>query len=88
MSTGCSAGGVIVAKVIRSKLGGEPVSHAFSYRHIGSLTTIGRKSAVVDFGLVRLRGAFAWWLWGTAHVLFLFGTRNRVAVVLNWISPM
>jgi hypothetical protein len=74
-----------VAKVIRSKLRGEPVSHAFSYRHMGSLATIGRKSAVADFGFVRLRGAMAWWLWGIVHVLFLVGSRNRVAVVLNWI---
>jgi len=78
-------GGAFVAKVIRSKLRGEPVSHAFSYRHMGSLATIGRKSAVADFGFVRLRGAMAWWLWGIAHVLFLVGSRNRVAVVLNWI---
>jgi NADH dehydrogenase len=78
-------GGAFVAKVIRSKLRGEPISHAFSYRHMGSLATIGRKSAVADFGFVRLRGAMAWWLWGIAHVLFLVGSRNRVAVVLNWI---
>jgi NADH:ubiquinone reductase (H+-translocating) len=78
-------GGVFVAKVIRSKLRGKPVSHGFSYRHMGNLATIGRKSAVVDFGFVRLRGAFAWWLWGIAHVLFLLGSRNRIAVVLNWI---
>jgi NADH:ubiquinone reductase (H+-translocating) len=78
-------GGVFIAKVIRAKLRGEPVSHAFSYRHRGNLATIGRKSAVADFGFVRLRGATAWWLWGTAHVLFLLGSRNRVAVVLNWI---
>ena len=78
-------GGVFVAKVIRAKLRGETVSHAFSYRHMGSLATIGRKSAVADFGFVRLRGAVAWWLWSIAHVLFLVGSRNRVAVVLNWI---
>jgi NADH:ubiquinone reductase (H+-translocating) len=78
-------GGFFVAKVIRSKLRGEAAPHAFSYRHMGSLATIGRKSAVVDFGFVRLRGATAWWLWGIAHVLFLLGSRNRVAVVLNWI---
>ncbi len=78
-------GGAFVAKVIRSKLRGEPISHAFSYRHMGSLATIGRKSAVADFGFVRLRGAMAWWLWGIVHVLFLVGSRNRVAVVLNWI---
>jgi NADH:ubiquinone reductase (H+-translocating) len=78
-------GGVFVAKVIRAKLRGETGSHAFSYRHMGSLATIGRKSAVADFGFVRLRGAVAWWLWSIAHVLFLVGSRNRVAVVLNWI---
>jgi len=77
-------GGAFVAKVIRSKLRGEPVSHKFSYRHMGSLATIGRKSAVADFGFVRLHGVFAWWLWGIVHVLFLLGTRNRVAVALNW----
>jgi NADH dehydrogenase FAD-containing subunit len=78
-------GGVFVAKVIRAKLRGDPVSLAFSYRHMGSLATIGRKSAVADFGFVRLRGTMAWWLWGTVHVVLLVGSRNRVAVVLNWI---
>jgi NADH dehydrogenase/putative oxidoreductase len=78
-------GGAFVAKVIRAKLRGEAVSLAFSYRHMGSLATIGRKSAVADFGIVRLSGGMAWWLWGIVHVLFLVGSRNRVAVVLNWI---
>jgi NADH:ubiquinone reductase (H+-translocating) len=78
-------GGAFVAKIIRAKLRGEPVSRAFCYRHMGSMATIGRKSAVADFGFVRLSGAAAWWLWGIVHVLFLFGSRNRVGVVLNWI---
>jgi NADH dehydrogenase len=78
-------GGVFVAKAILAKLRGEPVPPSFSYRHMGILATIGRKSAVADFGFVRLRGATAWWLWGTVHVLFLLGSRNRAAVVLNWI---
>jgi NADH dehydrogenase len=78
-------GGVFVAKLIRAKLRGEPAPHAFAYRHMGSLATIGRKSAVADFGFVRLRGPVAWWVWGIAHVLFLLGSRNRVVVVLNWI---
>src|SRR5258707_13791387 len=85
MAQAAKQGGALVAKVIRAKLGGEPVSLAFSYRHMGSLATIGRKSAIADFGFVRLRGAMAWWLWGIVHVLFLVGSRNRVAVVLNWI---
>jgi hypothetical protein len=41
-----------------------PEPAPFSYNHLGSLATIGRKSAVADFGWIRLGGAFAWWVWG------------------------
>ena len=56
----------------------------FAYRHRGSLATIGRKAAVADFGIIKVSGALAWWLWGLVHLLFLIGGRNRLAVVLNW----
>ena len=78
-------GGAFVAKVIRAKLHGEPVPHAFSYRHMGSLATIGRKSAVADFGFVRLRGAIAWWLWASPTCRSLSDHATALAVVLNWI---
>ena len=57
----------------------------FRYRHLGNLATIGRKSAVADFGFVRLSGRLAWLLWGAVHVFFLMGFRNRIAVLLNWL---
>jgi NADH dehydrogenase FAD-containing subunit len=47
-----------------------PAPPPFRYRHYGSLATIGRQAAVADFGGVRVRGAPAWWLWGTAHIVF------------------
>jgi NADH dehydrogenase len=77
-------GGVYIAKLITARVLGisEPVP--FAYHHLGSLATIGRKSAVADFGWIRLGGPFAWWLWGLAHLVFLVGGRNRSAVVLNW----
>jgi NADH dehydrogenase len=77
-------GGVYIAKLIAARVLGisEPVP--FAYHHLGSLATIGRKSAVADFGWIRLGGPFAWWLWGLAHLVFLVGGRNRSAVVLNW----
>ena len=56
----------------------------FAYKHQGSLATIGRKSAVADFGWIKLSGASAWWLWGAVHVGFLAGFRNRVSVLVNW----
>jgi len=48
------------------------------------LATIGRKKAVIQFGRLRLTGTFAWCLWGVAHIFFLIGFRNRLAVALNW----
>jgi len=68
---------------IRARLAGRRAS-AFRYRDYGTLATIGRKAAVVDVGPFRLGGRVAWWFWLTAHVFFLIGFRNRLAVLLNW----
>jgi NADH dehydrogenase/putative oxidoreductase len=78
-------GGAYVARVIRARLVGRPAPAAFRYRHLGSLATIGRQSAVADFGFVRVRGALAWWLWGAAHIAFLAGGRNRATVLVEWV---
>jgi NADH dehydrogenase/putative oxidoreductase len=77
-------GGLYVARVIRARIGNANGPTAFRYRHLGSLATIGRKAAVADFGLVRLSGTPAWWLWGLVHVGFLVGVRNRVSVMFDW----
>ena len=73
-----------VARAIRARLRGE-ASPAFHYKHDGSLATIGKRLAVIDFGWIRLRGALAWWIWGLAHIFFLIGVRNRLSVALNWL---
>jgi NADH dehydrogenase FAD-containing subunit len=78
-------GGIYVANVIRAQLEGSDAPAPFRYRHMGSLATIGRKSAVADFGFIQLSGALAWWLWGAIHVAFLVGVRNRVSVIINWV---
>jgi NADH dehydrogenase/putative oxidoreductase len=77
-------GGTYVAKQIRALIDAKKPLPAFRYRHLGSLATIGRKAAVADFGLVKLSGAPAWWLWGFVHVGFMLDVRNRVATLLNW----
>jgi putative oxidoreductase len=77
-------GGAYVAQVIRAQVAGREPPQPFRYRHMGSLATIGRKSAVADFGVVKLWGAPAWWLWGLVHVGFLVGVRNRVSTMTNW----
>ncbi|WP_108787592.1 FAD-dependent oxidoreductase [Erythrobacter sp. Alg231-14] len=76
--------GAYVSTVLEAELLGKKCPGAFAYKHQGSLATIGRKSAVADFGFLKLSGALAWWLWGVVHVGFLTGTRNRVTVMVNW----
>ncbi|QUS39811.1 NAD(P)/FAD-dependent oxidoreductase [Tardiphaga alba] len=76
--------GRYVANAIKQRLRGETPA-PFRYRHDGSLAQIGKHLAVIDFGRFRLRGALAWWIWGIAHIYFLIGLRNRLAVALNWL---
>ena len=84
-SPAAKQGGAYVASVLRSRLRGRKPPPPFRYRHQGSLATIGRRSAVADFGRVRVTGATAWWLWGAVHVFFLVGVRNRLSVMLGWV---
>jgi NADH:ubiquinone reductase (H+-translocating) len=74
-----------VANTIKMRLRGDALRRPFRYKHSGSLATIGRRSAVIDFGWIRIRGWIAWWIWGLAHIYFLIGVRNRLAVALNWL---
>ena len=76
--------GEYAARVIRARLSGRAAPAPFRYRHAGSLATIGRRSAIAEFGRLRISGAFAWWLWGIVHILFLAGGRNRVVVATQW----
>ncbi|MEO4002052.1 NAD(P)/FAD-dependent oxidoreductase [Mesorhizobium sp. CAU 1732] len=74
-----------VARVLRARLRKMPAPKPFHYRHLGDLATIGRGSAVIDMGRIRLRGRIAWWIWGIAHIYFLIGARSRAAVAWSWI---
>jgi NADH dehydrogenase len=53
--------GKAVAEAIRGRIEGRPVA-PFRYRDPGSMATIGRKKAVVQFRGIRLSGYLAWWL--------------------------
>lgn len=77
--------GRYVAGLIKARLRGKPAPAPFGYRNAGNLATIGKRAAIVDFGWIKLRGRLAWWIWGIAHIFFLIGLRNRLAVALNWL---
>jgi NADH dehydrogenase len=77
--------GAYVARAIAARLAGKPPPGPFRYRDFGNLATIGRHQAVVDFGWLRLTGRLAWLAWGMAHIYFLIGFRNRLAVAIDWL---
>ena len=76
--------GRYVGKLIRARLGGRSLP-PFRYRHAGQLATIGRRSAVVQFGNIHLTGFVGWLFWGLAHIYFLIGLRHRFLVAFMWL---
>ncbi len=72
-----------VARNIIRALRGEPPL-PFRYRDKGTLATIGRAAAVVEFGRLRFFGFFAWMLWLFVHIFYLIGFRNRFLVISEW----
>jgi NADH:ubiquinone reductase (H+-translocating) len=75
--------GWYVARLLRARAQGKTLP-AFHYRDLGSMATIGRKRAVAQLRLLKVSGLPAWLLWSLAHIYFLIGFRNRLAVAMNW----
>jgi NADH dehydrogenase len=76
--------GSYVGRAIAQRIAGKENVAAFVYRHQGDLATMGRRSAVVSYGRLKLTGTLGWLFWSIIHVYFLIGHRNRIVVALNW----
>ncbi|MEQ1820468.1 MAG: NAD(P)/FAD-dependent oxidoreductase [Terricaulis sp.] len=76
--------GVYAARVIKAAFEGNPLTEPFAYVDYGNLATVGRKAAVADFRGFRLTGFIGWLLWCAAHIYYLIGFKNRIAVALDW----
>jgi NADH:ubiquinone reductase (H+-translocating) len=59
-------------------------SEPFHYVDLGTMATIGRAAAVVNFNWVMLSGFVAWVVWIFVHILLLIGFRNRLVVLFDW----
>jgi NADH dehydrogenase len=78
------AEGRYVARAIQTRLRGEPVP-PFHYFDKGNLATIGRNSAVAEFGRVHISGFFAWIVWLFVHLMYLVEFDNRLLVLIQWM---
>jgi NADH dehydrogenase len=75
--------GRYVARLIAQRLRGRTLP-AFTYRHRGSMATIGRAAAVADLGWIRFSGYPAWLVWLFVHLMFIVEFHNRLLVFLQW----
>ncbi|HSK96680.1 MAG TPA: NAD(P)/FAD-dependent oxidoreductase [Euzebyales bacterium] len=76
-------GGRHAATQIIRLLAGMP-TYPMRYRDKGTMATIGRSDAVVQFpGGLKLRGLIAWLAWVGLHIVQLTGQRNRLATLMN-----
>lgn len=57
----------------------------FKYVDKGSMATIGRHRAIVQFGGWRFSGFVAWLMWLFVHVALLIDPRHRISVLREWL---
>jgi len=57
----------------------------FEYHDLGSMATVGRNLAVVDFPFMRVQGIFAWYIWMFVHLMAIVGVKNKVMIFINWL---
>ncbi|MDH3709265.1 MAG: NAD(P)/FAD-dependent oxidoreductase [Cyclobacteriaceae bacterium] len=58
----------------------------FKYRDKGSMATVGRNRAVVDFPQGgQMSGLWAWLVWMFIHLISLIGFRNKLVTLTNWM---
>jgi NADH dehydrogenase len=58
----------------------------FTYRDPGNMATIGRARAIADLGWITLTGYPAWLAWLFLHLVFLIGFKNRLVVLVQWLT--
>jgi NADH:ubiquinone reductase (H+-translocating) len=56
----------------------------YEYRDLGSMATIGRNKAVVDFPFISLKGYFAWLIWMFLHLMLILSVKNKLIIFINW----
>jgi hypothetical protein len=72
-----------VAQNIAAALLGRPL-RSFSFRTIGLLASIGRRTGVARIFGFNFSGFFAWWMWRTIYLSKLPGLDKKVRVVFDW----
>lgn len=66
-------------KIIEGKVPAE-----YTYKDLGSMATIGRNKAVVDFPFIHFKGYPAWVVWMFLHLMLILSVRNKLIIFIDW----
>lgn len=72
-----------VKNIVRLIKGKHPIE--FTYFHFGYLVSLGKNNSVVNLFGIKLRGAFAYYIWKGAYLSKIGMFRKQVAVFFDWI---
>src|SRR5207247_11244624 len=75
--------GRVAALNIALALAGRPPK-PFSFKSIGLLASIGRRTGVARIFGLNFSGFFAWWMWRTIYLGKLPGLDKKVRVAFDW----
>lgn len=73
----------LARNLINEKKGKSP--KPFHYFDWGTMATIGRNKAVVDLKYIKFQGMIAWFAWMFIHLRSIFGVKNKILILINWI---
>jgi NADH dehydrogenase len=75
--------GKLVAQNIAATISGRSL-RSFSFRTIGLLASLGRRTGVARIFGFNFSGFFAWWMWRTVYLSKLPGLDKKVRVAFDW----
>lgn len=75
-------GKVAAHNIVASLHGGKKMS--FSFKTIGQLAAIGRRTGVADVFGLKFSGFIAWWMWRTIYLSKLPRFEKKLRVALDW----
>ncbi len=76
--------GRCVARNVVAELTGRGTRRPFSFRTIGQLASLGRRTGVAEIFGWRFSGFVAWWLWRTVYLAKLPRFEKKFRVALDW----
>lgn len=77
--------GRYLARTFNRVARGKPVG-VFAYRHMGMMTYIGDRRALLDSKNIKGRGFVTWLFWRSAYLTKLVSLKNKILVLQDWLK--